>query len=130
MQISINPDKFTEILQFEFPMLEEAGLVSDKLEQLTSIKGLTVKQKANQYDILMDLIRKFFSQSDINEQLQLLTLAPQNCSREVLSDYFGVSKHLIRESRELLRRGAILGKVGPKKGKLLKVNIGMLRSRD
>ena len=67
----------------------------------------------------MNLIRKKISHSDINEQIQLLTLAPQNCSREVLSEYFDVSEYLVRESREILNRAGILGKVEPKKGSLL-----------
>ena len=75
--------------------------------------GLNVEQKAEQYDKLMNLIRKKISHSDINEQIQLLTLAPQNCSREVLSEYFDVSEYLVRESREILNRAGILGKVEP-----------------
>ena len=86
---------------------------------MTSIKGLTTEQKAEQYDILMNLIRNKISESDINEQLQLLTLAPQNCSREVLSEYFGVSKHLVRQSRELLKRAGILGKVETTQGRFI-----------
>ena len=45
--------------------------------------------------------------------------APQNCSREVLSEYFGVSKHLVRQSRELLKRAGILGKVETKQGRFI-----------
>ena len=46
---------------------------------MTSIKGPTIEQKAEQYDTLMNLIRYKISESDINEQLQLLTSAQQNC---------------------------------------------------
>ena len=101
----------------QFPRFEGAGIISGELEKLSTIKGLNVEQKAEQYDILMNLIRKKISHSDINEQIQLLTLA--NCSREVLSEYFDVSEYLVHESREILNRAGILGKVEPKKGSLL-----------
>ena len=56
------------------------------------------------------------SNSDTPTQIQLLTLAPQNSSRESISEFFGVSEYIIRESRELLKRSGILGDHKCRKG--------------
>ena len=65
----------------------------------------------------MNLIRQKISDSSTKEQLQLLTLAPQTCSRETLTSFFGVSEYLLRESRDLFKKSGILGDVECKKGK-------------
>ena len=67
----------------------------------------------------MNLVREKVSQSDTPKQLQLLTLAPQSCSRETVSEYFGVSVHLVRESRKLFKKTSIFREVGSKRGRLL-----------
>ena len=65
----------------------------------------------------MDLIRQKVLLSDSTlEQLQFLTLAPQISSRESLSEFFGVSEYLIRESREIFKKTGILGEIASKKG--------------
>ena len=79
--------------------------------------SLSVEQKAEQYDILMALIReKIYQSNTTQEQLHLLTLAPQICSRETQSEFFGVSEHLIRESRTVFKKTGILGEIDCKKG--------------
>ena len=69
---------------------------------------------------MMSLIKSEIQNSNIQRQIQLLTFAPQNCSRESLSNYFQVSEHVVRESRELLKYKGIFGEVRSKKGKYLK----------
>ena len=64
----------------------------------------------------MDLIRQKVLLSDSTlKQLQFLTLAPQISSRESLSEFFGVSEYLIRESREIFKKTGILGEIPSKK---------------
>ena len=50
----------------------------------------------------MCMIKHEISHSDTQEQTQLLAFAPQNCSREAVSRYFGTSLYLVDLSRELL----------------------------
>ena len=65
----------------------------------------------------MDLIRQKVLLSDSTlKQLRFLTLAPQISSRESLSEFFGVSEYLIRESREIFKKTGILGEIASKKG--------------
>ena len=82
------------------------------------IGNLTVEQKAEEYDRLICLIKHEISHSDTHKQTQLLTLAPQNCSREAVSKYFGTSLYLVDLSRELLKNKGIFGEVERKNGKL------------
>ena len=64
----------------------------------------------------MELIRQNVSHSDsTHKQLQFLTLAPQTCSRELLSEFFDVSEYL-RESREVFKKNGILGEIPSKIG--------------
>ena len=65
----------------------------------------------------MALIReKIYQSNTTQEQLHLLTLAPQISSRETLSEFFGVSEHLIRQSRKVFKKTGILGEIDCKKG--------------
>ena len=57
---------------------------------MRTIEGLSVTQKAEQFDILMNLIRKKVTISDTGKNIQLLTLAHQTCSRNTLADFFGI----------------------------------------
>ena len=52
------------------------------------MEGLSITQKTEQYDILMDLIRKKVAISDTDVKIQLLNLAPQTCSRNTLANFF------------------------------------------
>ena len=55
----------------------------------TPIKlDLTIEQKAKQFDILMDLIRMKVTEAESQYKLQLLTLAPQYCSCETITNFF------------------------------------------
>ena len=49
------------------------------------IEGLSVIQKAEQYDILMDLIRRKVAISETDKKFQLLTLGSQTCTRNTLA---------------------------------------------
>ena len=65
----------------------------------------------------MSLIKSEVKNSNTQRQIQLLTFAPQNCSRKSLINYFQVSDHVVRESRELLKYKGLFGEVRSKKGK-------------
>ena len=86
-----------------------------------TIEGLWIIQKVEQYDLLMDLIRKKIAVSDTEKKIQLLTLGPQTCSRNTLVEYFGVSDYLVRESRQVFKTTGILGDVAHKNGKLFEI---------
>ena len=95
--------------------------ISKSLNKILSegIGNLTVEQKAEEYDRLMFMIKNeiFLSHSDTHKQTQLLTLAPQNCSCEDISKYFGTSLYLVDLSRELLKNKGIFGEVEHKNDK-------------
>ena len=55
---------------------------------MMKFEGLSVIQKAEQYDYLKDLIRRKVAISDRDKNIQLLTLGPQTCSRNTLADFF------------------------------------------
>ena len=72
----------------------------------------------------MELIQQNVSHPDsTHKQLQFLTLAPQTCSRELLSEFFDVSEYLIRESREVFKKNGILGEIPSKRYSFLKLTI-------
>ena len=85
---------------------------------MVKIEGLSVIQKAEQYDTLMNLVREKVAISDTDKKIQLLTLGPQTCPRFTLANFFGVSDYLVRESRQVFKTTGILGEVAPKKGNL------------
>ena len=78
---------------------------------------MSTKEKADQYDVLLDLIQEKVACSNTPKQIQLLTLAPQTCSRKTLAKFFGVSDYIIRESREVFKEKVILGDIEPKTGR-------------
>ena len=77
----------------------------------SNIFSLTVEQKAEQFDLIMSLIKSEIQNSDTQRQIQLLIFALQNCSRESLSNFFQVSEHVVRESRKLLKYKGLFGEV-------------------
>lgn len=102
-------------------MEDDLDGLNEETVNMRTIEGLSVAQKAEQFDILMNLIRKKVTISDTGKNIQLLTLAPQTCSRNTLADFFGVSEYVVRESRQIFETTGILGEVAPKKGKLLDI---------
>ena len=94
----------------------------ERYSTMNKLEVLTIEQKAEQFDKLMGLIREKISHSTKQKQLQLLTLAPETCSRETIADFFGVSEYLVRESRELFKKNVILAEIEGKKGKFLENN--------
>ena len=57
------------------------------------------------------MIKNEISHSDTHKQAQLLTLAPQNCSRGAESKYFVTSLYLVDLPLELLKNKGILEKL-------------------
>ena len=90
-----------------------------------NIGNLTVEHKAEEYDRLMCMVKYEISHSGTHKQTQLLTLDPQNCSREAVSKYFGTSLYLV-DLRELLKNRGIFGEVERKNGKLKDYMIHLL----
>ena len=70
----------------------------------------------------MELIRNEVSNTEVQKRVQLLTLAPQNCSREVISRFFGVSTYMVERSRKVFEKNGILGKVDSKNGENIKIH--------
>ena len=70
----------------------------------------------------MELIRNEVSKSEVQKKVQLLTLAPQNCSREVISRFFGVSTYMVERSRKVFEKNGILGEVDSKNGENIKIH--------
>ena len=75
--------------------LEKPGVKKRRFRlyvQLVSLKILFATkhsiQKPEQYDILMDLIRKTAATSDTDRKIQLFTLEPQTCSNNIIANYF------------------------------------------
>ena len=65
----------------------------------------------------MDSIRMKVTEAESQYKLQLLTLAPQSCSHETITHFFGVSDYTVHQSRKLFKQSGILGDVESKKGK-------------
>ena len=57
------------------------------------------------------------SESESQYKLLLLALAPQSCSRETITNFFGVSEYTVHQSGELFKQSGILGDVESKKDK-------------
>ena len=62
---------------------------------------LSVNQNAEQYDILMDLIRKMVATSDTDKKIQFLTLSPQTCSRNTFTNFFAFQTTLFVKPAKL-----------------------------
>ena len=58
-----------------------------------------------------------------SQQIQILTLIPDKCSRRYCSEYFNVFEHLVGASHEIKKVGGILAKTAPKKGKTITTEI-------
>ena len=58
--------------------------------------------------------------ASFSEQIQVLTLVPDELSRMYCSEYFNVFEYLVWTSHEIKKVGGILGaKPAPKKGKAI-----------
>ena len=58
-----------------------------------------------------------------SQQIQILTLIPDKCSRRYCSEYFNVFEYLVGDSHEIKKVGEILAKTAPKKGKTITTEI-------
>ena len=68
----------------------------------------------------MDLIIFVVSKSEVKKKLQLLSMAPQNCSLEVISLYFKLSTYMVDRSLIILRK-MYHGKVNPRNVENVKI---------
>ena len=88
-------------------MEDDLDGLNEQTVNMRTIEDLSVAQKAKQFDILINLIRKK-TISDTGKNIQLLTLAPQTCSRNTLANFLGVSGYVVRESRQIFETTSIL----------------------
>ena len=58
-----------------------------------------------------------------SQQIQILTLIPDKCSRRYCSEYLNVFEYLVGASHEIKKVGEILAKTAPKKGKTITTEI-------
>ena len=58
-----------------------------------------------------------------SQQIQILTLIPDKCSRRYCSEYFNVFEYLVGASHEIKKVGEILAKTAPKKRKTITTEI-------
>ena len=79
-----------------------------------------LNQKANDLDILMDLIKDKMTVSNREKKVQLLTLVPMSWTCEKVVSFFpNVTKYMLRQARSLLAEKGILSKLAQRKGKKL-----------
>ena len=77
-----------------------------------------IHEKAAQFDHLTSLTnRKVLSFKTFREKIQYFTLCPFEWSIDKCSEYFQVSRYLIRKSRDLAKENAVLSLPLQKKGK-------------
>ena len=54
--------------------------------------------------------------ASLQEKIKLLTIVPETWSRKKVADYFGVTDHVVRRSRQLKKDKGILEDPDPNKG--------------
>ena len=82
-----------------------AAYVSDiETEEPRPIYDRDTKNKAEELDRLHAAMKEILVTASNTEKLQILILVPDSWSRKYCSEYFGVSKYLIRFSRKLKQR--------------------------
>ena len=67
-------------------------------------------------DKLMQQLKEKVATASRREKIKLLTIVPETWSRKKVANYFGVTDHVVRRSRQLKTDKGILGDPDPKKG--------------
>ena len=67
-------------------------------------------------DKLMQQLKEKVATASRREKIKLLTIVPETWSRKKVADYFGVTDHVVRRSRQLKKDKGILEDLDPNKG--------------
>ena len=65
-----------------------------------SVYAIT-QQKADDFDYLMNLIKKKINISSWQDKLQMLTLVPKTWEMRKVCEYFGVNPYTVKQASEL-----------------------------
>ena len=76
-----------------------------------------LKEKMNDLFRLHEAMQEKLKTASYSEQIQILTLVPDKCSRMYCSEYYNVFEYLVWTSHEIKKVGGVLAKSAPKKGK-------------
>ena len=76
-----------------------------------------LKEKADNLDRLVDLMKSKMQSCNRKKKIQILTIAPSSWSIEKTKNEFNVSAYMVRQARELVKQKGILELPEPKKGK-------------
>ena len=76
-----------------------------------------MKEKANELVRLHEAIQEKLKTASYSEQIQILTLVPDNWSRKYGSECFNAFEYLVWTADEIKKVGEILVKPAPKKRK-------------
>lgn len=77
------------------------------------------KQKANDLDRLVELMKEKLPTVSRREKIRILTFAPPSWTREKIQRTFGVSQRMVREASEILNTKGICSLPDPKQGRKL-----------
>ena len=78
-----------------------------------------MKEKVNDLVRLHQTLQEKLKTASYSEQIQILTLVPDNFSLMYCSKYFNVFEYLIWTSHQIKKVGGILAKPPPKNGKTI-----------
>ena len=78
-----------------------------------------IKQKAGDFDRLIDLIKDKLQNVTRREKIQLLTLVPLNWPKKKVCETFQVTDYAVRQSRKLLQDKGIFSLPNIRKGNKL-----------
>ena len=76
-----------------------------------------IKEKADNLDRLVDLMKNKMQSSNRKQKILILTIAPSSWSIEKTKNEFNVSGYMVRQARKLVKERGILELPEPKKGK-------------
>ena len=93
------------------------------LETKQNESDTLIKQKADQLDRLMYLLKEKLKTTDYRSKVQMLTLVPQEWSIKSTASFFNGSEYIVRVSRKSFQEKGILSVPGPKKGNNLPTEV-------
>ena len=99
--------------------ISAAYVLDIEIEEPPPIYDRDTKNKAEELDRLHAAMKEKLVTVSNTETLQILTLVPDSWSQKCCSEYFAISKYLIRSARELKQKKGILAQPSQKKGKAM-----------
>eukprot|EP00112_Aurelia_sp_Birch-Aquarium-sp1_P018720 Seg4505.3 transcript_id=Seg4505.3/GoldUCD/mRNA.D3Y31 product="hypothetical protein" protein_id=Seg4505.3/GoldUCD/D3Y31 len=82
-----------------------------------------LKKKANDFDILVSLMKEKLKISNRQKKIQILTMAPHSWSIQHTANEFQVSEYMVRQERKIAAEKGVFEMPDQKKGKNLSKNI-------